>query len=489
MRFKPSVRTTSYAIPLDFSVALARLFKINPSLSNDHSHFLPIHHNDEALAWRLALIEQAEKTIDAQYYSWHADISGKLLINKLIEAADRGVRVRLLLDDIHTFGADRRIAILNQHTNIEVRLFNPFHLRWPFKMFRLFEFIWDIDRLNHRMHNKLLIADNVASIIGGRNIGDEYFGLNGLFDFRDLDLMVSGNAVDGFSKSFDLYWNSPVSKTSRRIIAFRPRRLDFIRMKKKLGKFIFINNPIIQRIENLKDSLITNPELSASLIQSESHIFYDLPEPGESEQRKTIQKLYQPSIDTVKRLTLISAYFVPSNNLIDSLKNMIDRGVKVQVFTNSLASIDVTAAFSGYERYRHRLLSMGIELFEFRADPEYHSTYSTPAINVKNFGLHAKSIIYDTSSVYVGTLNLDPRSASLNTEIGILVDSSALSNDIRNAFLKDLSEGQFWRVKYNDKGRLTWTCNKNSTTRQPARNLWQRLANFIYSRLPIQQQL
>ena len=489
MHFKPLTRTTSYAAPPDFSAALARLFKIDPSLSNDQSRFLPIHNNDEALAWRLALIEQAEKTIDAQYYSWHADTSGKLLINKLIEAADRGVRVRLLLDDIHTFGADRRIAILNQHANIEVRLFNPFHLRWPFKMFRLFEFLWDIDRLNHRMHNKLLITDNVVSIIGGRNIGDEYFGLNRLFDFRDLDLMVCGNAVNNFSKSFDLYWNSPVSKTARRIIAFRPRRLDFIHMKKKLDKFIFINGPIIQRIVHLKNSLIANPELSASLIQSESHIFYDLPEPDESKQRQTIQKLYQPGTDTVKQLTLISAYFVPSNNLIASLKKMVDRGVNVQVFTNSLASIDVTAAFSGYERCRHQLLAMGIELFEFRADPEYHSTYSTPASNVKNFGLHAKSIIYDTDSVYVGTFNLDPRSASLNTEIGILVDNSTLSDDIRNAFLSDLSEGQFWQVKYNDKGHLTWTCNKDSTTRQPARNLWQRMANFIYSRLPIQQQL
>lgn len=489
MRFKPLTRTTSYAIPPDFSVALARLFKIDLSLNNNQSRFLPIHNNDEALAWRMALIEQAEKTIDAQYYSWHADTSGRLLINKLIEAADRGVRVRLLLDDIHTFGADRRIAILNHHNNIEVRLFNPFHLRWPLKLFRLFEFLWDIDRLNHRMHNKLLIADNVASIIGGRNIGDEYFGLNGLFDFRDLDLMVCGPTVNNFSNSFDLYWNSQVSKTARRIITFRPRRLDFRRMKKQLDKALFLHSPIIQRITNLTNSLITNSGLAESLILSESHVFYDLPELGESEQSQMAKKLYQYSINTVKQLTIISAYFVPSDKLMASIKNLISKNINIQVFTNSLASIDVTAAFSGYERYRHQLLSMGVELFEFRADPEYHSIYSTPAINVKRFGLHAKSIVYDTSSVYVGTLNLDPRSASLNTEIGILVDDPKLSDSIRNAFLKDLAEGQFWQVKFNNRGRLSWSCGKDSTTTQPARGLWQRIANFIYSCLPIQQHL
>jgi putative cardiolipin synthase len=260
-------------------------------------------------------------------------------------------------------------------------------------------------------------------------------------------------------------------------------------MKKRLDKTIFLNGPIIQRIENLKNSLLTNPELAESLTLSESHVFYDLPESGEPEHRQVAQKIYQCSADTNKQLTIISAYFVPSDKLMASIKDLVSRGINIKVFTNSLASIDVTAAFSGYERYRHQLLSMGVELFEFRADPEYHSIYSTPAINVKRFGLHAKSIIYDTSSVYVGTLNLDPRSASLNTEIGILVDNPMLSDSIRSAFLEDLSEGQFWQVKFNHKGRLSWTCGKDSTTTQPARNLRQRIANFIYSHLPIQQQL
>jgi putative cardiolipin synthase len=489
MRLKPLRRTTSYAISPDYSSAIARLFKISPSRDKDQSQFLPIQHNDEALAWRLALIENAEKTIDAQYYYWHADISGRLLIDKLIEAADRGVRVRLLLDDIHTFGADRRIATLNQHTNINVRLFNPFKLRWPFKLFRLFEFIWDIDRLNHRMHNKLLITDNVASIIGGRNIGDEYFGLSKKFVFRDLDLLVCGHAVSNFSESFDLYWNSRVSKNARRIIAFRPRRLDFKKMKKTLEKSLSVNNTIIQRVENLKNSLLTKPDIGTLFTTAQSHVLYDLPEFSEKAQSEMAKQLYQSSIGTVKQLNIISAYFVPSKDMLNSIKALIDNGVSIQVFTNSLASIDVTVVFSGYERYRQQLLNMGVKLFEFCATPKYHSTYSTPAVNVKHFGLHAKSFVYDSNSVYVGTLNLDPRSTTLNTEVGILVDNPTLSENIYNAFLEDLAEGQFWAVTYNNDGKLCWTRGNESTTHQPARNLWQRAINRIYAFFPIQHQL
>ncbi len=489
MRLKPLRKTTSYATPADPSVSLAQLFKIDHALEDNQSRFLPVHNNDDGLAWRLALIEQAEKTIDAQYYSWRADTSGRLLINKLIEAADRGVRIRLLLDDINTFGADRQIAILNQHSNIQVRLFNPFTLKRSFMLFRLFELLWDLKRLNHRMHNKLLIADNVVSIIGGRNIGDEYFGLNSSFVFRDLDLLICGSAVNHFSESFDLFWNSQVSKTARRIIAFRPRRVDFRRMKKRLHNHLSLNRPIIRRIEDLKVSLLTNPELAASLSISESNVYYDLPERRESEQSIMAQKLYQCSVDTIEQMIVVSPYFVPSGKLMSTISDLISKGVNIKVFTNSLASIDVTVAFSGYERYRRQLLSMGVELFEFRADPEYHSIYSTPSINVKRFSLHAKSIIYDISSAYVGTLNLDPRSTSLNTEVGILVNNPALSENIRNTFMKDLTEGQYWQVTINSKGRLEWTCGKDSTTTQPARNLWQRITNSIYIHLPIQQQL
>ncbi|MCK5002285.1 MAG: phospholipase D family protein [Gammaproteobacteria bacterium] len=489
-------RVVSYAISPDHSVPLAKLFDI-PKLSNDSppakpstaSKFLAIHNNDDALAWRIALIEQAQNSIDAQYYSWHTDISGQWLISKLIEAADRGVRVRLLLDDIHTIGTDHRMATLNRHKNIEVRIFNPFKIRWPLHLVRAFELLWNLDRLNHRMHNKVLIADNVTSIIGGRNIGDEFFGLNKSFVFRDLDLLVSGAAVEQLSYSFDLFWNSQISKTARRLIAFSPARIDFRLMKRRLNKNLFLSRQIIDRIENVKNNLINNPELKNDLITSDAQVFYDLPDAEPIEEKHMVHDLYQCNIHTKKQLTIISAYFIPSKVFIASLQTLLNNGVRIKVLTNSLASIDVTAAFTGYERYRRQLLNMGVELFEFRAEPKYRSTYSASAINVDYLSLHAKSIIYDDNSVYVGTLNLDPRSEKLNTEIGLFVKNTELAESVHRAFIDDLNKGEYWQVKYNDQGKLIWQFADEIISIQPARSLWQRIKKTIYSLLPIQRHL
>lgn len=488
MRILSPKKTESYAIKPDFSVGLAKLFKLDTD-EDSQSGFVALHNNDEALAWRIALIEKAEKSIDAQYYSWHTDTSGALLLSKIIEAADRGVRIRLLLDDIDTFGADRQIATLNRHSNIEVRIFNPFKLRWSVKIVRIIELLWNLDRLTHRMHNKLLVADNVSSIIGGRNIGDEYFGLSSRLAFRDLDLLACGASVKELSNSFDLFWNNNISKPARKLIAFRPKGLDFLHLKKRLDKKVFLAKHIIQRIDNLKADLLESFSHGKSLTKSDSLVFYDLPELEYTEIGQTARYLYSCSDNTSNKLIIVSAYFVPSINLIQSLESLVKRGVHIQIFTNSLASIDVTAAFSGYQRYRQKLLSMGIDLYEFCANPKYHSAYTTPSINVKRFSLHAKSIIYDASSVYVGTLNLDPRSASLNTEIGLLVKSKDLAEKIRQAFFEDLSEGEFWKLSLNHKGKITWENGETLTSIQPARSIVQRVFNLVYSLLPIHQHL
>ena len=480
-------RLPSFAIPPDDSAPLAKLFDV--AKANNTSKFLAIHNNDEALAWRVALIEKAQTSIDAQYYRWHHDISGKWLIHKLIEAADRGVRVRLLLDDIHTLGADRRIATLNSHKNIEVRLFNPFKLRWPVPLFRIFELLWNLTRLNHRMHNKLIIADNISAIIGGRNIGDEFFGINKSFVFRDLDLISSGDSVQKLSYSFDLFWNSTISKTARRLIAFRPRHIDYRYLLKHLDKNITDARSIIQRIEQLKNSLINDPGLHDNLITSSAEVFYDLPHTEIAEEEHMIQNLYQHIMQTKNHLTIVSAYFIPTKTLINSFQSLIENGVHIQVLTNSLASIDITAAFTGYERYRRQLLNMGVELFEFRAEPKYLSTYSASTINLDYLSLHAKSIISDNELVYVGTLNLDPRSESLNTEIGLFVNNKALAKNVHSGFAKDLNEGKYWQVKYNDQGKLIWQFEDEVISIQPARSLWQRITKTIYSLLPIQQHL
>jgi len=486
----------SYAIKPDYSVPLANLFDITaPAAATGEAEalcaakLLTIHKNDEALAWRVALIENAQYSIDAQYYSWHADISGQWLISKLIEAADRGVRVRLLLDDIHTLGADRRIATLNRHKNIEVCIFNAFKHRWSSQFFRTFELLWSLKRLNHRMHNKLLIADNLTAIIGGRNIGDEYFSLDKTYIFRDLDLVVCGAAVERFSYSFDLFWNSPISKTAWRLIAFRPGRLNFRRMLKHLNKNLQNSQHIIQRIESIKNDFLKDSELQSRLISTHVEIVFDLPAKKSSPEESMAQVLNQRNLQTAKQLTVISAYFIPSQSLLASFKTLRDNGVRIQVLTNSLASIDVTAIFTGYERYRHQLLNMGVELYELRAEPEHHPELSTTSAQINFVSLHAKSIIYDSDEVYIGTLNLDPRSEFLNTEIGMFIKNDGLTRIVHNAFIDDLSNGSYWQVKYNGEGKLIWQYRDEIRTRQPARDFWQRVRKAIISLLPIQQHL
>ncbi|MDT8451403.1 MAG: phospholipase D family protein [Gammaproteobacteria bacterium] len=495
MRFRKP-QAESYAIEPDYSVPLAGLFDITaPATTTGETEalcaakLLAIHKNDEALAWRIALIENAQYSIDAQYYSWHADISGQWLISKLIEAADRGVWVRLLLDDIHTLGADRRIATLNRHKNIEVRIFNAFKHRWSSQFFRIFELLWNLKRLNHRMHNKLLIADNLTAIIGGRNIGDEYFSFNKTLIFRDLDLLVCGDAVERFSHSFDLFWNNPISKTARRLIAFRPGRLNYRRMLKHLDQNILLSQQIIQHIESVKNGLLKNADLKSRLISTHVEIVFDLPAKNSSPEESLAQELNRRNLKTTKQLTVISAYFIPSQSLLASFKTLLDNGVRIQVLTNSLASIDVTAIFTGYERYRHQLLNMGVELYEFRAEPEYHPEFSSCPAQVDFFSLHAKSIIYDSDSVYIGTLNLDPRSEFLNTEIGMFINNNELTTIVHNTFIDDLNDGKYWQVKYNKEGKLIWQYRDEVRTRQPARSFWQRVRKTVIALLPIQQHL
>lgn len=467
--------TKSYSQAPDYYSSLSKLFNIGQDTASQ-DHYIPLSKNDEALAWRMSLIDNATHTIDAQYYSWHTDISGKLLISQLIDAADRGVRVRLLLDDIHIFGKDRQIATLNRHHNIEVRIFNPFRLRWPYRFIWIIELLFNLNRLNHRMHNKLLVVDNLAAIIGGRNIADEYFSLNPDMVFRDLDLLIHGGVVTDLSNSFDIYWNSPVTKTARRLIAFRPGKIDFHHLKKWLDKSNEVYAYKIQKLHALKSSLQKSIDSIHFFTSSTSRVFYDSPDIT-GLQGEVAKILYEQNQNIRQKLTIISAYFVPNEALLSSFQTLINEGVIIDVFTNSLESIDVTAAFSGYQRYRFRLLKLGVNLFEYRSRPEHIS------------GLHAKSIIYDDYSIYIGTFNVDPRSALLNTEVAMLIEDESLAKTICEAFYSDQNVDCFWEVKYNKNGILSWNCGNITTERQPARNIFQRFKNFLYFNIPIHEQL
>ncbi len=472
----------SSALRPDYDARLARRFKLQND--GEYSRLRTVHDNTDAMAWRMMLIDQAEYSIDAQYYSWHLDTSGLALIDKLIQAADRGVRVRLLLDDIHTFGLDRQIAALNRHNNIEVRLFNPFTYRSRFKLVRLMELLFKLSRLNHRMHNKLLVVDNLVAIIGGRNIGDEYLGMHDSLVFRDLDLLIAGSCVEDLSASFDAFWNHKLSFAVRKLISLRPRTLDFkhlrkqidTRLKKRANELAVINYHITNLLQlNSKTGLLP--------VTAKVDVLYDPPEFDGNKGKRIVEILLECLLQSRKEIIIVSAYFIPDERLLETMRQLIHDGTRIKVFTNSLSSIDVTAAFSGYQLYRPLLLSMGVELYEKRIVNRSNKD------SKKSYALHSKCIVYDRSRVYVGTLNLDPRSAHLNTEMGLLIDSAELASEITQYIQQQQSFGEYWKLTQDKNHHIFWHGATTCLNRQPSRGLRQNISNWLFSLLPIKRHL
>ena len=481
MRLRRHSRPSS-AISPDYDARLARRFKLKDDA--EYSHLRTVHDNTDAMAWRMMLIDQAEYSIDAQYYSWHLDTSGLVLIDKLIQAADRGVRVRLLLDDIHTFGLDRQIAALNRHNNIEVRLFNPFTYRSRFKLIRLMELLFKLSRLNHRMHNKLLVVDNLVAIVGGRNIGDEYLSMHNSLVFRDLDLLIAGSCIETLSTSFDTFWNDKLSFAVLKLISLRPRRHELKHLRKQIDKRLNQKKAELALINLRLSHLLGQKSKSSQLpITARVDVLYDPPEFDENKGKHIVDILNQCSLQARDEIIIVSAYFIPDDLLLETMRQLIHDGTRIKIFTNSLSSIDVTAAFSGYQRYRPLLLSMGVELYEKRV------VHASGRRSKKSYALHSKCIVYDNSRVYVGTLNLDPRSAHLNTEIGLLINNPELASEITDYIQQQQSYGEYWKLTQDKSHNLFWHGGATCLSRQPSRGLRQNISNWLFSLLPIKRHL
>lgn len=478
MRLRKPVKQST-ALEPDYDSGLARSLALDKTA--ELSQIRTLHDNSEALAWRIYLIEQAEHSIDAQYYSWHLDASGLMLIDKLITAADRGVRVRILLDDIHTFGSDRQIATLNSHKNIELRLFNPFTYRSRFKLIRLLELLFKLSRLNHRMHNKLLVVDNLVAIIGGRNIGDEYFDLSTSLSFLDLDLLITGACVTELSDSFDLYWCHRLSYTVHKLIALRPKTKDLTHLRRQIKKRLALKQSLFTQSRELIQAIYRHEPADTLLpITAKVDVLYDAPGFDLGTGKRTLEAVYRCSQQAQHKLVIMSAYFIPDDKLLETLRQLIAQGVQVKIYTNSLASIDVTVAFSGYQSYRQELLGMGAELYEL-------DSYAPSDTVSQRYALHAKCMIYDSSRVYVGTLNLDPRSASLNTEIGLLINSQELASTISHHIQQQ--SGNYWRLERDKRNRILWSDGCRHLHHQPSRGAGQAFSNWCFSLLPIKRHL
>jgi putative cardiolipin synthase len=397
-------------------------------------------------AWedRLLLAQLADHSLDLQYFSWATDESGLVLMNQVVQAARRGVRVRLLLDDMLAVNQEF-LAKVNAHENIEVRLFNPFSTQRMHVFMRPFEWLTK-ERVNVRMHNKVIIADGAAGIVGGRNIQNRYFWVDPGFNQRDLDAVVIGDVIGELQASFDTYWNSTWSVPIERLeSAIKPRQAKrYFRALRKYSKQQLATEPFI----NARPAAIEDYQISRAMQAARLEFIADAPgkvidrEPEQFERLKTLVD------DTDERLLLGMAYLVPSKAVMAQAYDLASRGVKVEILTNSMDSINFPAAFSGYLPFRRAFLDLGISLYEFASDAQYAACPINCA--KASMGYHSKLMVFDDDISYVGSMNYDPRSIDLNTEAGLIIYSKAIAAQVAELFYQDAGTGNSWRVNPTD---------------------------------------
>ncbi len=474
------------------AVATRPLLAAHPEQSGMHA----LANSRDAFAARLALADAAQRSLDVQYYIWHKDMTSSVLIERLLRAADRGVRVRLLLDDIGTMPSDSVLLTIDSHPNVEVRMFNPVALRSP----RLLGMVADFGRINRRMHNKSFIADGQVAIVGGRNIGDEYYGTSAGTNFADLDLAVIGPVVNETADAFDLYWNHatavPIAKLSRQTTT--PEQ--YATKRAALGERDAAAKQSAYA-DSLRHSEFARQLRNRAVTYSwgRATIVNDHPDKVLTSSAKVDTHLapqLREIVDGTKReLFLVSPYFVPGKEGVALLAGVRQRGARVVVITNSLASTDGVPVHSGYKHYRKALVKAGVELYEIKPSADSGSGRRPGSIfgwsgssGSGRASLHAKTFAFDRRAGFVGSYNLDPRSNRLNTEMGVLFDCPELAKRLPESVGRDLDRGAY-RVEL-DGNRLIWVTREGEKqvryTSEPQTSFGKRFKAMIMGWLPIE---
>jgi putative cardiolipin synthase len=437
---------------------------------------------DEALDSLLALADHAEKTLDVQYYIIRQDESARVLLQHVRNAADRGVRVRLLVDDLNTAGEDRRFMHLGQHANVEVRVFNPFPGGRSATWSRILASISDIPRINHRMHNKLFVADNELAITGGRNIGDEYFTLDKRSNFIDLDVVAAGPIVPQLSASFDAFWNSKYAYPIASLAAPTPPPdgppvTDGVPQNPDASAAQGVPEEEADWLERELDARVLKLSwVPATVLADRPAKIASDTSPGQEE---TIANNISDLLRSAQQeAVIISPYFVPGPEGIALMRGLIDRGVHIRVLTNSLASTDAPLVHNGYARYRVALLKMGVELSEVRPRLGQKRARFHP-FRSANASLHAKTLVIDQRTVFIGSLNMDERSKRFNSELGLVIRSQEIARQVAS-LLDDISADGSYRLSLDRSGRIVWSSgegpDKKTWHTDPETTLTQRIA-------------
>ncbi|MGI6656022.1 MAG: phospholipase D family protein [Desulfobulbus sp.] len=464
--------------------AFAPLIATHPGLSGT----FPLPHGMDAFAARILLAEAAEQTLDVQYYIWNRDLAGMLLLQALYQAAERGVHVRLLLDDNNTRGMDQLLAALNSHPHIEVRLFNPF----LYRKIRALGYLTDFERLNRRMHNKSFSVDRQACIIGGRNIGDEYLGLGEHMQFADLDVLAIGPVVEEVEDDFERYWNCESAYGAEQILP--PAAVDSIAPLIRQFTHQYACSPYAVHTDTMLQSPFARQLLESTLpfVWTKVCMVSDDPAKGLGKApyfRQIPQQLEDVIGMPRSELFLVSPYFVPTRTGTKMLRRLARRGVDISILTNSLESTDVFVVHAGYAKSRRPLLRAGITLFELKGSSLIPAVRDRGLTGSSASSLHAKTFSVDRERLFIGSFNFDPRSARLNTEMGFVIHSPLLAAQLADIFTDQLAE-QAYRVKLSPGGLLRWReQGKDGVvmhTSEPRTSFWRRTGVRIVSWLPIE---
>ena len=487
-------RTESYFLPDTADTMLGR--EILPDVSKmppDQSGFYPMGDGIDALASRLLLAHRAEKSIDVQYYLIKNDLVGRAFILSLLDAADRGVRVRLLLDDMFTKGYDVGLAALHSHPNFEIRIFNPFRRG---SAGRSLGAMTEFGRINRRMHNKSFTIDNQITIIGGRNIADEYFGAREDAKFGDLDVVAIGPVVQEVSNMFDTYWNHQAALPALAFV----KELDDPAVQLEA-----LRTRLIQSREDIVDSKYAGAVTSKVLeyIGSDNGLYewapyrlvVDSPDKGIKSKSKEAASITTPLYESLraaeKELIILSPYFVPLKAGIQGLTKIRESGVDITIITNSLAANNQFTVHGGYAPSRKPLLEAGVKIYEVRPDAEISGTEFVNAGGAKAT-LHTKAFIVDDKETFIGSFNFDPRSANINTELGVIIRDPEMAL-LFSTMIEDKLQTQTYEVFLNEKGKVRWRGFKDGQEtiydKEPDTTWGQRFAAGFVRFMPIRSQL
>jgi cardiolipin synthase C len=460
---------------------------------------------------RAQMIDAAERTLDLQYFIFHGDETGRLLTDALLRAADRGVRVRILVDDGATTAGDEQIIALDAHPNVQVRIFNPFAYRGHNTMRRALEFMLHASRLDYRMHNKLLVVDNTAALVGGRNIGNQYFQMDPESQFADDDVFAAGPIAARLSASFDEFWNSRFAipaaaldhqQSSAKALADRRARAA----GQSEQHLQTLNTDGIDYAARVAAGEPYAAVLTGRLplVWAHAQVVSDSPdkkniESGDRRGRLMARSVLKAAGAAHCEVLMVTPYVVPANDELRLLQDLRLRNVQVRILTNSLQSTPDPVAQSGYVQYRVPLLKEGVELYELRARlGNTRGSGQTVAVSrYGNYGLHAKLFVFDREKLFVGSMNLDQRSRRINTEVGLIIDSPELAQQTAMRFEAMVQPANAYALQWRNAGtggsELLWDTQENGTaieyTREPARSEWQRLKQAMMSWLPIAGEL